>query len=163
MTDTPTVMHQSINLIPDNMRESVVEILQARLYDAVDLTTHSKQACWNVKGPNFIVLNALFEQVHSYLIKYADLIAKRLVVLGGQAYGTARSSAQNSNLEEYPLNASHQVDHIEELSLRLTVFGAEVRADINNATDIGDKVTAQLFAEISGSLDKALWLVETHR
>lgn len=56
MYDTRTDLSISI-------REKVVPILQARLADCVDLFTQVKQAHWNVKGPHFIALHELFDNI----------------------------------------------------------------------------------------------------
>ena len=51
-------MHKTRNDIPAKTRKKVVELLNARLVDAIDLSMQAKQAHWNVKGPNFIALHA---------------------------------------------------------------------------------------------------------
>jgi len=38
-------------------------LMNQRLADAVDLQTQIKQAHWNVKGPHFIGLHELFDQI----------------------------------------------------------------------------------------------------
>ena len=40
------------NDVPAVTRGKVVELLNARLADCIDLQTQTKQAHWNVKGPN---------------------------------------------------------------------------------------------------------------
>jgi hypothetical protein len=45
-------------------RVQLVELCNASLADAVDLQLHCKHAHWNVKGPNFIALHQLFDQVN---------------------------------------------------------------------------------------------------
>ena len=44
-------------------RVQIIEQCNACLADAVDLQLHCKHAHWNVKGPNFIALHQLFEQI----------------------------------------------------------------------------------------------------
>ena len=56
-------MHKTRNDIPAKTRKQVVELLTARLVDAIDLSMQAKQAHWNVKGPNFIALHELFDKV----------------------------------------------------------------------------------------------------
>ena len=56
-------LHNTKIDIPKEIREKVIAILNQRLADAVDLKSQAKQAHWNVKGPNFIALHELFDQV----------------------------------------------------------------------------------------------------
>jgi DNA-binding ferritin-like protein len=37
----------------------MIELLNARLADTIDLRLQTKQAHWNVKGPNFVALHAV--------------------------------------------------------------------------------------------------------
>jgi len=76
-------MHTTKNSLPEETRRKVVDLLQASLADVIDLTSHAKQAHWNVKGPNFIALHELFDQLYGELGDYADTIAERLFGLGG--------------------------------------------------------------------------------
>ena len=43
------------------------------------------------------------------------------------------------------------------------MFGKSVRKAINDANDLGDLDTADLFTEISRGVDKWLWFVEAHQ
>ena len=56
--------------------------MNQRLADAVDLQAQMKQAHWNVKGPHFIGLHELFDQIDEAVESYVDLIAERIVQLG---------------------------------------------------------------------------------
>jgi starvation-inducible DNA-binding protein len=140
----------------------VIALLQARLADAVDLASQMKQAHWNVKGPNFIALHELFDQVATEAAGYSDLLAERIATLGGLAEGTAAVAAERSNLPEYPVTLTDGADHVAAVSTALGTFAALVRADIDEAARIGDAGTADLFTEISRGVDKQLWFVEAH-
>ena len=48
------------------------------------------QAHGNVKGPTFIALHELFDQISAAVEHYVDDLAERVVQLGGTAHGTAR-------------------------------------------------------------------------
>ncbi len=149
------------NDLPEKTRVAVVELLQARLLDAVDLQTQTKQAHWNVKGPNFIALHELFDKVNEDVEEYVDELAERIVQLGGYAESGIRAVAKGTTLPEYPrLTKGH--DHVEALSNALAIFGKAVRAGIDAADHAGDKDTADLFTEISRGVDKWLWFVESH-
>ena len=52
-------MFDTRNDLPANTRTKVIELLNARLADAIELGAQTKHAHWNVKGPNFIALHEL--------------------------------------------------------------------------------------------------------
>lgn len=155
-------MHKTKNDLAKGKREKVIEILNARLADVIDLKTQAKQAHWNVKGIHFIGLHELFDQVATAAEAHTDLIAERITALGGTAYGTARVVAQNSSLSEYPLEIVDGTAHVDALSTAMSDFGKKVRKGIDETDDLGDKDTADLFTEVSREIDKLLWFVEAH-
>jgi starvation-inducible DNA-binding protein len=155
-------MHKTRNDLPDNVRKAAIDLLQARLADVVDLGTQTKQAHWNVKGPNFIALHELFDTIAGEVNDYTDLIAERVVTLGGIAEGTAAVAAERSRLPRYPLDIADGVAHVEALANVLASFGKVVRGNIDQASDMGDQDTADIFTEISRGIDKSLWFVEAH-
>ena len=105
-------MFKTKNDIPEATRVKVVELLNARLADCIDLQTQAKQAHWNVKGPTFIALHELFDQINEAVEDYVDDIAERAVQLGGVAEGTARMVARRSSLAEYPASAVDGRSHV---------------------------------------------------
>ena len=155
-------MFKTKNDIPETTRVKVVELLNARLADCIDLQTQTKQAHWNVKGPTFIALHELFDQINEDVEDYVDDIAERAVQLGGVAEGTARMAAKRSSLAEYPATAVDGRSHVEALSSALAAFGAAARKGIDQANELGDLDSADLFTEISRGIDKWLWFVEAH-
>jgi starvation-inducible DNA-binding protein len=155
-------MHNTKIDLPKETREKLIEILNTRLADAMDLKSQAKQAHWNVKGMNFIALHELFDQVATNVEGYVDTIAERITTLGGTAMGTVRVAAEKSTLQQYPLEITDGADHVDALSTALADFGKKVRANIDDADELGDMDTADLFTEISRNVDKDLWFVEAH-
>jgi starvation-inducible DNA-binding protein len=154
-------MHPTRNDLPRATRTKVIELLDARLADAIDLQTQLKQAHWNVKGPAFIALHELFDKINEAVEDYVDDLAERVVQLGGTAHGTARQAARRSTLAEYP-DVSAGRDHVQAVAAVLAAFGKLARAAIDRADRLGDKDTADLFTEVSSGVDKWLWFVEAH-
>jgi starvation-inducible DNA-binding protein len=155
-------MFKTKNDLSEGIRHKAIELLNARLADAIDLQTQTKQAHWNVKGPHFIALHELFDKINEDVEDYVDDIAERAVQLGGTAEGTARTAAKRSSLSEYPANAVEGRSHVEALSSALAAFGKSARKVIADSGSIGDADTADLFTEISRGVDKWLWFVEAH-
>lgn len=155
-------MNRTRNDLPLATRERVVDLLNARLVDAVDLARQAKQAHWNVKGPGFIALHELFDEVHTEVLGYVDLIAERAVALGGYARATSQEVAGRTTLSPYPENLQGGEAHVEALSGALAAFGSEVRKGIGLAEEVSDAGTADLFTEVSRGIDQRLWMVEAH-
>ena len=156
-------MFKTKNDLPDDTRAKVIDLLNARLADAIDVQSQTKQAHWNVKGPNFIALHQLFDRISEDAGENDDEIAERVVQLGGVAEGTVRMAAKRTSLNEYPTNTVDGRSHVEALSSVMAAFGKSVRRAVAEANNLGDLDTAEMFTEISCGLDKWLWLVEAHQ
>lgn len=161
-TEAEVKMYDTANDLAPSRRAALITVLNQRLADAVDLQTQMKQAHWNVKGPHFIGLHELFDKIDEEVEGYVDLIAERIVQLGGIAFGTARCAAANSQLEEYPLDIAGGRLHVEAVSRALAEFGEAVRKTIDETDGLGDADGADIFTEISRGVDKYLWFVEAH-
>jgi starvation-inducible DNA-binding protein len=155
-------MNPTKNDMPETTRRQVIELCNARLADAIDLQTQTKQAHWNVKGPQFIALHELFDKVNGDVEDYVDLIAERAVQLGGEVEGTARSVAKRSKLAEYPFKSASGRQHVDALSSALAAFGKLIRGAIDESDRLNDADTNDIFVEISRGVDKWLWMVEAH-
>ena len=93
-------MSRKNNALPEEQQAKLIEMLNRRLADAIDLQLQSRQAYWNVKGPQFMALRELFDKVAQGVEEYVNLIAERIVQLGGKAEGTAHAVAGRSSLEQ---------------------------------------------------------------
>jgi starvation-inducible DNA-binding protein len=155
-------MYPTKSDLPEAIRRKMIELCNARLAEAIDLQTQTKQAHWNVKGPNFIALHELFDKVNSDVEDYVDLVAERAVQLGGSVEGTARSVAKRSTLAEYPLRGATGRQHVDALSSALAAFGKLIRSAIEESDRSGDDGTNDIFIEISRGVDKWLWMIEAH-
>ena len=160
-------MYKTKNDIPETTRTAAVTILNARLADAVDLMLQAKQAHWNVKGPDFLTLHKLhklFDEIVNAAEEYMDLLAERVVHLGGTAEGTVQVAAKRAALKEHPITIiSAACEHVEALSSALATFGKSVHQAKDQSNELGDRDTADIFTEISRGVDKYLWFVDAQR
>jgi starvation-inducible DNA-binding protein len=154
-------MSRKNNALPEGQQVKLIEMLNRRLADAIDLQLQSRQAYWNVKGPNFMSLRELFGKIAEGVEEYADLIAERIVQLGGKAEGTAHAVADRTSLDGYRLAPADGKGYIDALSATLTDFGRHMRYANTQATELQDADTAAIFTEIARGIDKWLWFVET--
>lgn len=161
LADAPA-MYETVNDLPLDERIELKTLMNLRLASAIDLQLQMKQAHWNVKGPSFIGLHKLFDEIDEAVEYYVDSIAERIVQLGGIAEGTVRVTASRSQLDEYPLTISDGMAHVLAVAKALSTFGREARTTIAEAEALNDADTADLFTEVSRGIDKWLWFVEAH-
>jgi starvation-inducible DNA-binding protein len=148
--------------LPAEARGQIVALLNQQLADATDLYSQTKQAHWNVTGPQFYQLHELFDELAESVEGFIDLIAERATAFGGTARGTVRMAAASSRLPEYPADLRDGLPSVAALAERYAAFAATTRAAIDRADEAGDAGTADLFTEISRGIDKHLWFLEAH-
>ena len=158
-----TRLYPTKNDLPEASRIEAIALLNQRLADGIDLQTQSKQAHWNVKGPTFIALHKLFDDINAAAQEYADLVAERIVQLGGVAEGTVGVVAERSTLVDYPLGLTTGAEHVAALSDALAEFGRTIRLGIEEMNELEDAGSADILTEISRGVDKWLWFVEAHQ
>jgi len=156
------VVHSTLNDLPKKARGQIIDALNVELAGAIDFQLQTKQAHWNVKGPAFIALHKLFDEISEEAEEYVDLIAERIVQLGGVAEGTRRAVADRSKLPDYPMTIASSQEHVAALSTSIAAFGARIRKAIDRMNKLGDADAADICTEISRGLDKWLWFVESH-
>ena len=155
-------MNPSRNDLPEANRVKLTTLLNERLAEAIDLSLQTKQAHWNVKGPNFIALHELFDSLAGIVTGFVDELAERITALGGTAEGTVAAVSGRSKLPAYPLEITSGRDHTNRLADSLAAFGKSARASIELAEQLDDADTADLLTGISRETDKQLWFVEAH-
>lgn len=143
-------------------RKKMNLLLGQLLADCIDMYFQTKQAHWNVKGANFIALHELFDSLAGEVGEAVDTIAERIMQLGGSAQGTIRVAAKKSRLKEYPLDAVDEQAHVDALSSALAAYNSQLRKAIDDSSQAGDAVTADMFTGITRGFDKQLWFVESH-
>lgn len=138
-----------------------MKILNQQLANVSDLYSQTKQAHWNVRGPEFYQLHKLFDDLAEPLEEPIDTIAERAVTLGGVALGTVRAAAKHSEIAEFPLEPG-AMDYVKALAQRFAVVANSVRKASAAAEDLEDADTADLFNQVSRELDKSVYFLEAH-
>jgi len=143
-------------------RTTAILLLNQNLADTFDLMSQTKFAHWNVKGPQFIALHKLFDELAEVLEDHVDELAERVTALGGVATGTSRQAAAASRVPEFPSGVHKGMDVVTALAERYAGVGKTTRQAIDEADKLGDKGTADLFTAVSRDLDQSLYFLESH-
>ncbi|MGI4748524.1 MAG: DNA starvation/stationary phase protection protein Dps [Janthinobacterium lividum] len=161
MATTPR-LHPTRTKLESNARTVAIEVLNKRLADGIDLSLITKQAHWNLKGPQFIGVHLMLDGFRTEQDDLNDKMAERITALGGTAFGTTQVITKDSQLAPYPTDIYKVADHLAALIDRYSVFGNAVRQNIDDTDEAGDADTADLLTEVSRAIDKQLWFLEAH-
>jgi starvation-inducible DNA-binding protein len=144
-------MHKTVNDLTANTRQAAIELLNARVADGIDLALLTKQAHWNLKGPQFIAVHEMLDGFRTQIDEHVDT-----------ALGTTQTVAKASSLAPYPTNIYAIKDHLAALIERYGAVANTLRKNIDEADEAGDADTADIFTAASRDLDKSLWFLEAH-
>ncbi len=160
LTDAPRIASALCGKSPfrraltQGTRGDMVELLSARLNEAIDLQLWSRQAHWDFRGRQFITQHELFEDMHASFSACAALLAERVLQLGGTAPGPRQPRAPRAVLMAAPAQAASDTVPVEALLPALSAFGAAIRAGVTQAGKAGDRVTAEACTTILDEMDK---------
>ena len=161
--DGPSRLYSTKNDLPQASRVQVIELLNQRLADSIDLQTQCKQAHWNVKGPAFIALHKLFDEINEDVEEYVRSDCRAHRAARRHRRGNRGRGDGTHQLVDYPLALSTGAEHVAALSDALAAFGRTVRVGIEEMNELEDAGSADILTEISRGVDKWLWFVEAHQ
>jgi starvation-inducible DNA-binding protein len=148
--------------LASNTKKAMIELLNARLAESLDVALLTKQAHWNIKGPTFIAVHLLLDDLRKEIDEHTDTIAERVAQLDGIALGTVQTVEENTSLPPYPTDIRKIPDHLQALVERYAAAANAGRKAIAAADDAGDADTADILTAYSRALDKALWFLKSH-
>jgi len=156
------ILLKTQNDLDSNTRKVIVDLLNARLADSIDLALAAKQAHWNLRGAQFIAVHEMIDGFRTEIDGHVDTIAERIAQLGGTALGTSQVVAKSTTLPPYPTDIHNIEDHLVALIERFGAAAHTIRGALNDADDAGDAGTVDILTAYSRALDKSLWFLEAH-
>ena len=161
-TEMNRKMYQNRVALSDDQKSKVVEVMQDRLAEALDMYSQAKFAHWNVKGVNFYQLHLLFDSVAEAVFPQIDQIAERMTQLGGVANGTVRQSANGSQIPEFEVSLTAGMDYVNALANSLGCYCQSLREASDKIDEIGDEPTADFFKALDIEAEEQLYFLESH-
>src|SRR4051794_18292087 len=127
--------HATENNLPDNVKKAAIDLLNARLAETIDLALLTKQAHWNLKGPQFIAVHEMLDGFRTQIDEHVDTIAERAVQLSGTALGTTQEVSKTTSLPPYPTDIYTIKDHLKALIQHYGLVANAVRKAIDEADE----------------------------
>ena len=147
--------------IAENDRAAIAEGLNALLADTYTLylTTHNFH--WNVTGPMFNTLHAMFMEQYTELWNAVDPVAERVRALGFPAIASHGHFGKNSSLKDVPAEPPKALEMV-----RILVEGHEAVARTARnmfplADKAGDEPTADLLTQRLTVHEQAAWMLRS--
>ena len=153
-------MNTSIGISPKNLQAVATELTKL-LADEFVLYTKTRNAHWNVEGPDFHSMHIFFEQQYEQLDEIMDSVAERIRQLGHYAPATLQSFLSLTHLTEKLGEKNDSLGFIKELVMDHENIIIFIREKINLfANDYGDAGTSDYITGLMEDHEKMAWMLD---
>jgi len=155
-------MKANIGITEEN-RAAVSAQLAKLLADEFVLYTKTRNAHWNVEGPDFHSMHLFFESQYEELDDIMDSVAERMRMIGHYAPATLKSFLQLTHLGELTERSNDSLGFIRELVEDHNSIIEFIRGNINPfANDYGDAGTSDFITGLMETHEKMVWFLRSH-
>ena len=137
-------------------RQPITDDLQATVVELLQLYHDSKQSHWNLRGPIYLSLHEQLQENANTYLKYADIMAERILEVGNPVDGRTTVVAATANLDNYPGGYLSDKQVLILMDTRIDIVAKRVRERITHMSKV-DEVTSNLLQDLSYQLDKHVW------
>jgi starvation-inducible DNA-binding protein len=157
-----SVVRMPIALAEDTRRASA-ELLNQLLADTMTLRDLYKKHHWQVSGPTFYQLHLLFDKHFNEQSELVDLIAERIMVLGGVSVAMSADVAETTLVPRPPRGREEVPVQISRLLHAHAIVLEEARAMARKAAEAGDDGTNDLVvSNVIRTNELQVWFVAEH-
>ena len=114
---------------------------------------------WNIRGKRFFDLHLKFEELYNDSQIKIDLIAERVLTLGGTPLHTFADYIENSKLQ-IGKNISKDVEAIQLILESLSVLLQVERVILAKAAEINDEGTNSMMSDFIAEQEKTNWMLK---
>lgn len=143
------------------MSNSLIAKLKVVLADSYTLYLKTQNFHWNVTGPQFQSLHALFEEQYNDLFAANDDIAERIRTLGEYAPGSFKQFASLTNITEAPDTPPASSEMVKQLSSDQALIVSSITKALEEAQEQGDEATIGLLVDRITVHEKNKWMLDS--
>ena len=113
---------------------------------------------WNIRGRRFFELHLKFEELYNDAQLKVDLLAERVLTLGGVPLHTFEDYLQKNKLS-ISKNVSVDTDAVHVIVNAITILLKLERSIFQNASAISDEGTSSMMSDFIQEQEKTLWMM----
>ncbi len=149
--------------IKEEHRAKVATELEKILADEFLLYTKTRNAHWNVEGPDFHSQHKFFEAQYEELDEIMDDVAERIRSIGHYAPATLSAFLQLTHLTEQKREKNDSQGFIKELLIDHESIIMRLRENVNRfASDWNDAGTSDFITGLMENHEKMAWMLRSH-
>jgi starvation-inducible DNA-binding protein len=157
-----TVVQMPIAL-GENVRRKSADNLNQLLADTMTLRDMYKKHHWQVSGATFYQLHLLFDKHFEEQSELVDLIAERIMMLGGVSIAMSADVAETTMIPRPPREREEVPVQISRLLEAHEIILKEARAMARQASEDGDDGTNDLaVSDVIRTNEMQVWFVSEH-
>lgn len=143
--------------------KAVATQLGKLLADEYLLYTKTRNAHWNVEGPDFYAMHKYFEAQYEEIDESIDSIAERIRSIGHYAPATLKEFLQLTHLSEKRGSKNDSASYIKDLLADHEQIIMFIRENINPiANDHNDAGTSDFLTGLMEQHEKMSWMLRSH-
>jgi len=149
--------------INDDNRLAVAEILSKLLADEFVVYTKTRNAHWNVEGPDFHSMHLFFESQYQQLADLMDGVAERIRTVGHYAPATLKEFLELTHLTEYSDRKNDSAGFIKDLLADHDSIVEFIRGSIKTIDEkYKDAGTSDYITGFIEVHEKMAWMLRAH-
>jgi len=147
---------------PNTPGTEISELMKEILADQFVLYVKARNYHWNVTGPQFYGLHAVFENIYDELAEDIDKVAERIRSLGMKAPGTMKEFWELSSLEEKPGNIPESSVMVQEILTDFETIIEAIKSSANKMqSSLNDEVSAGMLYGFMEKYQKMVWMMKS--
>lgn len=118
---------------------------------------------WYVKGSHFFTLHEKFEELYDGVTENLDLVAERLLAIGGTPYSTLQEFIEHSVIKENSEDKNlSQDDMVKAVVKDLETIGQTLAEGIELTDEHGDYPSNDMLIAIKEDSEKNIWMLKAY-
>lgn len=143
------------------MTQQLATVLNKQIANWSVLYTKLHNFHWYVKGDQFFTLHIKFEELYNEAGLHVDVIAERLLSIGGKPVATMKENLETASIKEAAgTESSHEM--VQSIISDFTLITGELKEAMSLANELNDETTGDMLLAIHSGLEKHIWMLTAY-